>query len=137
MNNNATTNNFKINFYNNLEQAIHHNSRYLIFCSEIPYDINNQTVDAENIDENKVKEILEEARIIKLFIHKLQIEYNVLVGETENDKKQKKQIKEHYDKITTTQFPKSQDLEAYLTLMSKFLIETIGDIDFGNVANNL
>jgi hypothetical protein len=135
MNHNTTTNNFKINFYNNLEQAIHHNSRYLIFCSEVPYDQKNDSLLLEQIEEKQLQDILEESRIIKLFIHKLQIEYNVL-NKDETEKKKKK-ILELYKKITTTHYPKSEDLNEYLTILSAFLIEKIGDIDFGNVANNL
>lgn len=127
MNDNNTINNFKINFYNNLELAIQGHSEYMLNLAR------NTNEQEEDVEEDNIKIIQHINNQLKVILHRLHLQLLTLDHKEEWVKKEKVL----YDKIKKQSLLNEEDTEEYLLLLNKFLFKEVGDINFNDVANKL
>lgn len=124
--NNNTTNNFKINFYNNIELAISAHAEYIYYLSKALQ--NNEGVEEE------IKVLIDNTnQALKLLLHRLHLQINSL----DKEKTFLEKEKELYKNIKIKPLINEEEAEEYLLLLNKFLLEQVGDVDFEDVARQL
>jgi len=125
MNQATTTNNFKINFYNNLEMAISAHSEYMLYLA--------QSQDKESVEEEVLEKINVMSFQLKNILHRLHIQLLTL----DTKRKYSKEEKELYSPIKKSTLLDEEKTEEYILMCNKFLIEEIGEVSFNDVAEQL
>lgn len=119
---NNAINNFKANFYNNIELSMETQADYLIELSKIK--------DVEKAEEEEIAQVQALSRALKIYFTRIHLQINTL------DKKKTIIEKENntYKEIMKTPLVNEEQSEKYILLANNFLIDTLGDISFNDVA---
>jgi len=134
MNKNAPRNNFIVNFCNNVELLIAGHGEYLILLSNLPSNLKQNPNMASDtpIDEELMKQLTTANNNLKFLIHKTILQIKSLGTE-----KDIKQAEKPYKKLLLQTYLIEEDLEAYCLVLTKFMMNSLGDVDFGDVAGQL
>lgn len=135
MNKNAPKNNFIVNFCNNVELLIAGHGEYLILLSKLPTKLkqnNSMTSEDSQISEELMTQLETANNNLKYLVHKTILQIKSL-GEKEDIKHAEKP----YNKLRSQEYLVEEDLEEYCLVLTSFMMNKLGDVDFGDVAGQL